>query len=86
MHKLLDEKGLDRTIALTFYAMATGDKKPLNGRKPSLRWFREFLDRIDGPVGKTAADDRAGAATTETDVPKRIIIPDVDDRLESRED
>ena len=84
IHRMLDEKGLERTIALTFYAMATGDRKPLNGRKPSLRWFREFLDRVDGPVGKSDADDKAEAATAGDEPPKRIIIPDVDDRLEPR--
>ncbi len=50
--RLIDEKGLEREIALTLIAMALGRRKMLKGRKPEYRWFRELLNRVDGPVGK----------------------------------
>ena len=32
--------------------MALGRRKMLRGRKPEYQWFRELLNRVDGPVGK----------------------------------
>ncbi len=50
--RLIDEKGLEREIALTLIGMALGRRKMLRGRKPEYQWFRELLNRVDGPVGK----------------------------------
>jgi hypothetical protein len=79
--RLIDDQKLDRTIALTAIAMMLGDKKPIKGRKPSLAWFKMIRDMIDGPLD--APDTNA---PVDLDEPKRIVIPDVDDRLTTRED
>jgi hypothetical protein len=51
--KLIDENGLDKTVALTLIAMATGNKKLITDsdgtvRTPDLDWMKELLDRVDG--------------------------------------
>jgi hypothetical protein len=50
INRLLDEKKLDAEIALTLVAKALGRKNLLNGREPEYPWFRELLDRVDGPA------------------------------------
>lgn len=69
---VIDEKGLDREIALTLVAKALGKVEILGNRKPEYAWFREMLDRIDGPVSASEPADMASAETLDPDIARRI--------------
>jgi hypothetical protein len=94
--RLLDEKGLDRDVALTLIAKALGrldilDSKIPDGkggfrvekRTPDFAWFKQLMDVVDGPLGYRSD---APPTSVPTDEPKRIEIPDADERLAPRED
>jgi hypothetical protein len=73
--KIIEEKGLDDTLAVTWLGAALGDEKLLKGRKPNFAFFKELLDRVEGKApdgGPFQADDE--------ELPKRIIIPKIDER------
>ena len=48
--RMLEERHLDDTVALILYGAATDDQAILKGRKPNFAFFKELLDRVDGPV------------------------------------
>ena len=51
LDRLLDEiGGSDKDLALTLYAMATGRKELIKGRKPEFMWFQALMERTDGKV------------------------------------
>jgi hypothetical protein len=56
--KLIEEQGADNALALTWLAMAMGDHKTLDGRKPDFRFFKELLDRVEGKVPDKFTVDR----------------------------
>ena len=63
---------------------AIGRLDKLGDRKPDLDWMRFLHSIVDGPIDPRPV--AAGEAPTVTDEPKRIVIPDVDDRHAPRED
>jgi hypothetical protein len=85
MYAMIEEKGLDKNFAMTAIAMALGETELLKGRNPDLQWMRFLHACVDGPFEHR---DHAVVEIVpdKPDEPKRILIPDVDDRLAPRED
>jgi hypothetical protein len=48
--KLLEAGKLDETVAAVWLGAAIGDERLLKGRKPNFAFFKELMDRIEGPV------------------------------------
>ncbi|MHB8397322.1 MAG: hypothetical protein ACYDCI_00085 [Candidatus Limnocylindrales bacterium] len=72
--RLLDEEGLDRDVALTLVAKALGRKDILKDRAPDYVWFRELLDRVDGPLNARSDDPAPTTAVSiDPDVAVRIM-------------
>lgn len=55
--KMIEDKGADNAIVVTWMAMALGDRTVLKGRTPDWRFFKELLDRIDGKVPDRIIDE-----------------------------
>lgn len=50
--KIIEEKCLDETIALTWLGAALGDDDLLEGRKPNAAFFAMLIDRLEGKVAE----------------------------------
>ncbi len=61
--KIIEDRGLDETIAITLLGAALGDSRLLKDRKPNYQFFAMLLDRIEGKV-RTQEDE-----TSETTSP-----------------
>lgn len=48
--KYIQKHGLKDDVDSAFVGLMLGDEKLLNGRKPSMAAFKEFLDRTDGKI------------------------------------
>jgi hypothetical protein len=57
LRRLIAKHGLEDDIAEAWLGAALGDQKLLKGRNPDAVFFRELLDRLDGPVPKPAPHD-----------------------------
>jgi hypothetical protein len=63
---------------MTLIAKGLGDDAILGKRTPDLNWLRELMNRAYGGDAAVVGD--------QVDGPKRIEIPDADERLAPRED
>lgn len=81
--KLLEERNLDDTLALIWYGVATGDEKILGGRKPDYRFFKELLDRIDGPVVSKVETSTTQAANDHDDLDDAAIDAWAEQRVQA---
>ncbi len=80
LDRLLDEiGGSDKDLALTLYAMATGRKELIKGRKPEFMWFQALMERTDGKVPTPKDDDPDAPAKASADV-----VRSAKDRAEAR--
>ena len=57
LRELIKKRGLEDDVAEVWLGATLGDQKLLKGRKPDAVFFRELLDRLDGPVPKPAPHD-----------------------------
>ena len=54
--QLIKEYKLEKKFAITWVAMALGDKSLLDGRDPNFAWFKELIERLEGKVPDSIID------------------------------
>ena len=67
--QLIEQGKLEDHVATAWLGMLLGDERFLKGRKPNYQFFKEFLDRVDGPIAQVTRQE------TDDDAPKRINLP-----------
>ena len=87
LDRLLDEiAGSDKDLALTLYAMATGRKELIKGRKPEFMWFQALMERTDGKVPMSKDNGNDDDARTIKVIIERVSRPTPGASPEPRED